>query len=597
MARAYSYIRFSTPEQAAGDSFRRQTEKSEAYAKANGLRLDDSLDMHDKGLSAFTGANKKKGGLAVFLKAVETGIVRQGSYLLVESLDRLSRDTLTEQMTLFMQLVNSDITVVTLTDKQVYNKDTINTDISRLMLSLVMMMRAHEESSTKSERLVQAWIGKRQKISQIKMTSQCPQWLVLSEDRKSFGVILERAQIVRRIFDMNIAGKGQATIAKQLNREGVPAWGKSNGWHFSYIQRILRSRTVLGEYQPRRRERQGKRRLIDIGEPIKEYYPAVIDQLTWQKAQVRKQTNTPGQFGQSTGNLFSGLAFDGNSGTPMRHMGRGYDKKKREKKDGTPYRYYYLVSDYTRKQPDARAVTWRYDWFEKWFLDYIIQVDWAAISREKIPITEIGFEKKLADVRAKIDQIQTKLDRLTNLAASTNTPPVTLIRNMTELETQLVPQKAKELELAKEYEALVVRRTSLQEAGTEIKDLVAQGDKSARLRLREELRKRISRIDLFPEGADAKHLEDEPVKPEIMTPTFKVTYVNGVYQWFFCNSRKPEPDGAVILNSAPPSGMQVELQERPEVSYTAGIEADQRGKVLTQRYVPIQTKRTKKTRR
>jgi hypothetical protein len=33
---AYSYIRFSSPEQAKGDSFRRQSEKAAAWAAKNG---------------------------------------------------------------------------------------------------------------------------------------------------------------------------------------------------------------------------------------------------------------------------------------------------------------------------------------------------------------------------------------------------------------------------------------------------------------------------------------------------------------------------------------------------------------------------------
>jgi DNA invertase Pin-like site-specific DNA recombinase len=33
MVKAYSYIRFSSPEQAQGDSLRRQTAKAEAWAK------------------------------------------------------------------------------------------------------------------------------------------------------------------------------------------------------------------------------------------------------------------------------------------------------------------------------------------------------------------------------------------------------------------------------------------------------------------------------------------------------------------------------------------------------------------------------------
>src|ERR1017187_2160536 len=131
MARAYSYIRFSTPEQAEGDSFRRQTELSEEYALKHKLVFDRSLNLRDEGLSAFKGDNRKKGALAVFLRAVETGLVKRGSFLLVESLDRLSRDTLSVQMTLFMELVNAGLNVVTLTDNQVYNQQTIDTDLSR----------------------------------------------------------------------------------------------------------------------------------------------------------------------------------------------------------------------------------------------------------------------------------------------------------------------------------------------------------------------------------------------------------------------------------------------------------------------------------
>src|SRR5688572_4057085 len=48
--RAYSYLRFSRPEQIRGDSLRRQTELSERYARENGLELDATLE--DRGVSA-----------------------------------------------------------------------------------------------------------------------------------------------------------------------------------------------------------------------------------------------------------------------------------------------------------------------------------------------------------------------------------------------------------------------------------------------------------------------------------------------------------------------------------------------------------------
>ena len=53
---AYSYVRFSTPEQARGESFRRQIEAARAYAAKNGLVLDESF--RDEGVSAFKGKHR-----------------------------------------------------------------------------------------------------------------------------------------------------------------------------------------------------------------------------------------------------------------------------------------------------------------------------------------------------------------------------------------------------------------------------------------------------------------------------------------------------------------------------------------------------------
>lgn len=594
MARAYSYIRFSTPEQAQGDSFRRQTELSEDYAKDHKLIFDRSLNLRDEGLSAFRGDNRKKGALAVFLRAVETGLVKRGSFLLIESLDRLSRDTLSVQMTLFMELVNAGLNVVTLTDNQVYNQQTIDTDLSRLMMSLVIMMRSHEESLMKSRRLVAAWKQKRRDIGTEKLTSICPHWLVLDQDRKNFTVVKDRAQLVRRIYQMSIDGIGQASIAKMLNREKVPTWGKNKGWHLAYIHSLLRNRAVLGEFQTRRREVRGKRKYVSVDDVIKDYFPTIIDEVLWQKVQARKQTSTPGRFGQSRGNLFSRLAFDGYSGAPMRHIGRGYNKILRDKNGPENYRYYYLVSDYQRQNPDAKAVSWRYDWFEKWFLDYISGLDWQAITREEVPIEQTGIEKNLAAVQTNLEGINIQLTRLAKLAKSTNQPPATIVAEMNTLEAEKATEQKAELELAKELDALTARRAALLEASTEFKKIIVKGDETARSRLREEIRRRINRIDIFPNGASAEHLKDEPVKAPDM-PCFKITFSNGAIRWVFCNSRKPEGDAAAILDSGvPPADMDSEtkLCERPETNYGVGNKSDTRRKILVPVFVPRKSKRT-----
>ena len=592
MARAYSYIRFSTPEQAEGDSLRRQTELSESYAKRHKLVFDRSLNLKDEGLSAFSGDNRKKGALAVFLKAVETGIVKPGSFLLVESLDRLSRDTLSAQMTLFMQLINAGITVVTLTDEQVYSQTTIDADISRLMLSLVIMMRSHEESLTKSRRLKEAWAQKRRDVHQEKLTSQCPHWLKLNSDRKGFQVLEDRAQVIRRIYQMSIDGIGQASITKKLNEENVPTWGRNNGWHMAYVHSLLRSRAVLGEFQPRRRIVRGKRKYIEANDAITDYYPRVIDDSTWQKVQARKQTSTPGRVGQSRGNLFSRIAFDGYSGAPMRHIGRGYDKKLRKINGPMPYRHYYLVSDYQRKNPKAKAVSWRYDWFEKLFLDYIVGLDWQAITRENVPIEEIGAKKQVAEIQAKVDEIDVKLNRLKKLAHTSDNPPASLLEDMTSFEAAKKGLVEKAREALKTLEAITFRRAAMTEASAEFKNLVANGDEQSRLRLREEIRRRIERIDIFPNGAEKKHLIGEPVTEAPEMPAIKITFTNGAIRWVFCNSRKPDRDAAAILDTGtPPPAMELEIRERPEVIYETDNKSVLGKQVMLPVWVPKKSRR------
>jgi Resolvase, N terminal domain len=75
--RAYSYVRFSTPQQAAGASLQRQTEKAAKFAGEHGLVLDTELKMTDAGVSAYRGKNAKTGALGGFLEAVDKGYTRE----------------------------------------------------------------------------------------------------------------------------------------------------------------------------------------------------------------------------------------------------------------------------------------------------------------------------------------------------------------------------------------------------------------------------------------------------------------------------------------------------------------------------------------
>src|SRR5262249_17292109 len=158
MAKAYSYLRFSTPEQMRGDSFRRQTQLAQDYAQRHGLELDTELTLNDLGVSAFRGRNARTGALGAFLQAMDADMVPEGSLLLVESPDRVTRQDPWDALPLFQRIINGGITIVTLQDGKTYSREEMRANPIRILESLFVMIRANEESATKSRRLKAAWI-------------------------------------------------------------------------------------------------------------------------------------------------------------------------------------------------------------------------------------------------------------------------------------------------------------------------------------------------------------------------------------------------------------------------------------------------------
>lgn len=295
----------SRPEQLKGNSLRRQLEASEQWADELGLTLDDSL--RDLGLSAYSGAHRTKGALGDYLGMVEQGEIPPGKVLMIESLDRLSRETVLKALRQFMALVEAGIIIATLADKQIYSRETIGNDWTKLIFSLTIMARAHEESAMKAQRLAAAWEKKRRDAPTKPMTARCPEWSKLVDGK--FELIPDRVAIIRRIFEECVSGLGKRQIATRLNEEGIPAFRGENGWHGSSVQKILSNEGVLGVFQPHRRA-NGKR--IPDGEPIPNYYPPIIDEvLFWRvRASVESRSKgAAGRKGKGYANLLQGLGM------------------------------------------------------------------------------------------------------------------------------------------------------------------------------------------------------------------------------------------------------------------------------------------------
>ncbi|ERH56496.1 recombinase family protein [Pseudomonas simiae] len=278
MPKVFSYVRFSSAKQSAGDSFERQIKAAKAFATSKGLELADPKDylFFDAGRSAYKGRHiDDTSELARFLGYVEDGTVPVGSYLVIESLDRLSREKVRDALPRFLDLLAKGINVFTSLDQRTYTKDF---DVTDLLVSIISMSRAHEESATKGSRVSSAWAKKHKEARDTgkPLGKLRPLWLDLTPD----GYVLNpaHAQVVQRIFDLSAKGYGSRVIAATLNQDGIPTFSadrkNSSGlWGFSTIRHILESRTTLGEYQPH--IFIGGERTPD-GEPIKGYFPPVI---------------------------------------------------------------------------------------------------------------------------------------------------------------------------------------------------------------------------------------------------------------------------------------------------------------------------------
>lgn len=324
--RAYSYIRFSTPEQGKGDSLRRQVDAARICAAGLGLELDES--HHDFGRSAYSGAHRTRGALGAFLRVVEAGGVPRGSVLIVESLDRLSREQVLDALEQFRAILKAGVEVLTLSDGQRYTEASVRRDFTQLLVSLLVMARAHEESARKAERVYAAWGQKRLRAAEGEaMTARCVAWcrIVGTGRERRYELIPERAAVVRRIFQETVDGMGRRVIVKRLNMEGTPTWGRSGGWRDSYVAKMLQNRAVMGFGQPHHRTVEGR---MPLGGEVAGYYPEAVPPELFHRASAARvrRRGKGGPQGEGVANLFSGLARCG-CGATMVHINKGASPK------------------------------------------------------------------------------------------------------------------------------------------------------------------------------------------------------------------------------------------------------------------------------
>jgi DNA invertase Pin-like site-specific DNA recombinase len=489
----------STDLQLKGDSRRRQLEASQAYADEHGLDLAGDAQLEDIGISAYKGANLKDGALGQFVAAVKAGSVERGSYLIVESLDRLSREEILPAHTLFLSIVQAGINLVTLTDQRVYRAKTTN--LVDMITSLVIMERAHEESKTKGLRVGAAWKQKRTRAAQGQpMTARCPAWLQLAADRRSYEPMPERVQIVRQIFADSGAGLGMYSISTRLNKAGVPAFVGKNGWHRSYIAKTLANRAVLGEFQPHVKT-DGKR--VPEGDPIVGYFPAIVSEELFFQAQhgrSQRKAGGPGSGRKGPGytNLFTGLAMCAycNSTIAFENKGSG-------SRGGS-----YLVCGNAQRGRGCNATRWRYQDFEASFLAFVEELDLESIiNANEDAEKRKQLENEIAAVRGELSSVNELMEKTYEVLSAGGSTEFVIrkLKELTERQSDLKERQATKEAEQQEFEARDSRFYSSRE---DIKNLIKElqrptddGVYKLRAQIASRLKVLVETLLIAPQGA------------------------------------------------------------------------------------------------
>lgn len=435
MPKAYIYSRMSTPEQRKGDSARRQLDSALEFAKQEGLEPEY---ITDHGISAFRGANAQIGQLADFLDRVKAHEIPPGSYFIVESLDRLTRDTLSRAVPLLLDIVNAGVIVYTLFDRQKYSAETLQNNSLTLMMALFPLITAQEESAKKSKRLSAVWKAKKsnsRKHAHI-ATSVIPAWLQVNTDRNAIEPIEARAKVVREIFQLACSGWGAQSTARVLNERNEPVWSpsrnKTKAWHDSYIQKILTSRAVIGEYQPHRNvhDENGRKRREPEGPAIEGYYPAVVSLADFEAAAQARQLRRiggRGRKGRTYANLFTGV-MRCSCGAGMQYMDKGPPPK--------GGRYLRCTAALAGK---CSAGSLKYSAVEELLLRNLAGLDVeTALGLERSVAKAVDLTKQLEEASATRKDRQRQTDQLLDVGGADDTPtPRALKARLASLEEEI----------------------------------------------------------------------------------------------------------------------------------------------------------------
>ncbi len=401
------YARLSRDDEKDGLSGSIQNQRAilEKYAKDN--KLQNPRFFYDDG---FSGVSFTRPAFMEIMELAEQGLVAN---LVVKDHSRLGRNRLVVGQLLEEDFVRLDVRYIAIMD---------NIDTAKGISDIVPMQDLFNEwhaknTSDKVRRVMQS-----KGMSGVPLTTNPPFGYMKNPNNKDEWIVDEpAAEVVRKIFDLCIAGLGPTQIAKRLRADEIMTpteyWNSIGrkcgkppaipfGWVADTVSGILDKQEYCGDTVNFRTYRKSFKLKKKLDKPKEEWkvfpdtHPAIIDRETFSLVQeLRQHRRRPTKSGIVS--MFSGLLYCADCGEKLYYSVTNNYKREQA---------YFFCSSYRKNSEVCSAHYIREKVVEKLVLESMQRVMWYVQTYEKLfaqrQMEDFGEKKKkeLAEKRRELDR-------------------------------------------------------------------------------------------------------------------------------------------------------------------------------------------------
>lgn len=376
MANVVVYARYSSDKQTE-QSIEGQIRVCKEYAERNNLNIIDYYI--DRAISG-TIDNRPD-----FQRMIRDSKKKQFEYVLVYKLDRFARSR-RDSANYKFKLRTNGVKVISAMEQIGDNPESI-------ILEAVLEAQAEYYSLDLAQKVKR---GMHESIYKKQFIGGTIPYGYKVENLKIY-VNKKEAEVLKYVFTSYADGVPKKEIIRELNSKGIKN-RKGNNFTSNSFQSVLQNRKYIGEY-------------IFENEIINDYYPTIIDKITFEKVQKRLKRNKR-IAASSKANikfLLTGKAFCGHCGNTM--VGTSSTSR-----NGNTHYYYACSTQYKKHQCNKKAE--KKEFLEYYIceqtLKYVLNPEKAKLIAEKVvnEYNKLYNNDNIKELELKLSKIETEINKI-----------------------------------------------------------------------------------------------------------------------------------------------------------------------------------------